>query len=97
MTSSTVSLIYVDLHYTPTPKRWYKFGGKRWQGYRWTARNGGNMTPLAVSSEAYSNYDDCVAAIAELFGDNANVYLRQEEHGNVQLRLSPHNQGKVKK
>jgi uncharacterized protein YegP (UPF0339 family) len=58
------------------------------QRWRWTARNGDNHRVLAVSSENYTNRQDCIDAITQLFGTNTNAWLHEPEHGNQLLRLT---------
>lgn len=77
------SLIFVDL-YQSRPR---KLLGRA-QTWRWRALNGENFRVLAASSEAYTNEADAIAAIASLFGNASNVYLRQHEQGNQLLRLA---------
>jgi hypothetical protein len=80
------SLVFVDL-FQSRPR---KLLGRA-QTWRWRARNGNNFRVLAVSSEAYTNYQDAVDTVTQLFGDSSNVYLRQKERGDVELRLSSNN------
>lgn len=77
------SLVYVDLVHvenkatkTGRPQRW-----------RWVARNGGNNKIMGQSSERYTNRKDCERAIDVLFGVNSEVYRRESEKGDVELRL----------
>ena len=73
--------VYVDLKQAPLsklpgrPQRWY-----------WVARNAGNQKKLARSSERYTNRQDCLNAIRQLFGDATDVFLREAEKGNYPLR-----------
>lgn len=78
------SLIFVDLIYTPAPE----FYQGRWQPWRAMVLNGGNFKPLFMTTEAYTNRQDLIDTIATAFGPNANVYLRESEHGNTELRLA---------
>lgn len=76
------ALIYVDLKRSRTifpgrPQRWY-----------WVALNGNNFQPLARSSENYTNRQDCLDTVGQLFGAESNVYLRETEKGNQMLRLA---------
>jgi uncharacterized protein YegP (UPF0339 family) len=80
-------VVYVDLFQSENdtaraPK------AARPQLWRWRAFNAGNFERLAVSSEAYTNRQDCLDAIEQLFGSRTNVYLRQHEKGNVALRMA---------
>jgi uncharacterized protein YegP (UPF0339 family) len=77
------ALVFVDL-YQSRPR---KLLGRP-QTWRWRALNGNNRRVLAASSEAYTNQADALAAIQQLFGTASNVYLRQHEEGNVELRLA---------
>lgn len=79
------NLVYVDIVCNPQPDA---YTGTRWQGWWWRAINGGNFKVLAVASEMYTNKQDCIDAITELFGSGSNVYLRQSEQGNQELRLA---------
>jgi uncharacterized protein YegP (UPF0339 family) len=76
--------IYVDLIKTPVIKRLLG----RPQQWRWKAFNAGNMRVLAVSSENYTNRQDCIDAIGQLFGAGSAAYMREAEHGNTSLRLA---------
>lgn len=76
-------LVYIVL-YQSKPRKVFR----RAQTWRWRALNAGNSRVLAVSSENYTNRDDCVAAVRQLFGSRSDVYLRQAETGNVMLRLA---------
>lgn len=78
--------LYVDLYQTK-PRLAQRLAG-RTQRWRWTARSGDNQEILAVTSESYLHRQDAVDAIFLLFGDDANVYMRAVEHGNVELRLA---------
>jgi hypothetical protein len=81
--SDSATLIYVDLK--KSRRLWPR---KRPQRWFWVAKNGGNQKRLARSTETYTNKADCIEAIYALFGDGSNVYLRQAEIGNVNLRLA---------
>lgn len=75
-------VLFVDLKCSKTrwpgrPQRWY-----------WVALNGNNFRRLARSSENYTNRQDCLDAVEQLFGSGTNVYLRQHEQGNVALRMA---------
>lgn len=76
------SLILVDLYQTPVLPRLLR----RPQCWRWRALNGNNFHVLAVSSEAYTNRSDAVAAIAQVFGPASTVYRREAGAGNELLR-----------
>lgn len=78
--------VYVDLVQAPQNPL-AKLSGRP-QRWRWTALNGGNGRILAVSSEAYTNRNDCLAAIDQLFGTFSDVYLRSSQEGNQLLRLA---------
>jgi hypothetical protein len=78
-----MNLIYVDLKQTST--RWPLRRPQRWY---WVALNGNNMRRMARSSEMYTNQQDCIAAIQQLFGQESNVYLRRHEMGNAMLRMA---------
>jgi len=85
-----MSLIYVDLKYVSEPKARKLLGPKRsrWQPWRVLVLSGDNFKPLFKGSERWTNKEDAFDAIHLAFGDESNVYLRQEEHGNIQLRLA---------
>lgn len=76
-------LVYVDvkrasvLRSLGRPQRWY-----------WVALSGENFKKMAVSSERYTNLDDCYHAIDVLFGTDTYAYRREAEHGNLRLRLA---------
>lgn len=80
-------VVYVDLFQSEDDKQ---RGPKtpRPQLWRWRAFNAGNFKRLAVSSEAYTNRQDCIDAIEQLFGPGSNVYLREHEKGNQPLRMA---------
>lgn len=80
------ALVFVDVYRSRTWRSDERRG--RPQTWRWRAINGNNQRRLAASSEAYTNKQDCLDAIAQLFGSETNVYLREAEHGNVALRLA---------
>lgn len=86
MTSATPALVYIDLYQTAPPLRVLR--PRRAQRWRWRALNGLNSRVLAASSEAYTNRDDALAAINQLFGTASNVYLRSGVGGNQLLRLA---------
>lgn len=79
-------LVYVDLF--QAPKNLIAAVTARPQRWRWRAINGLNSRVLAISSEAYTNRADAVAAINQLFGPASNVYLRSGNGGNQLLRLA---------
>ena len=81
--SSDRTVIYVDL--IRSTRRWPRRRPQRWS---WTAVSGGNGRTLARSSESYTNRADCIAAIYQLFGAGSDVYLRQEQIGDVALRTA---------
>ncbi|WP_136246066.1 hypothetical protein [Mycobacterium intracellulare] len=85
-------LIYVDLYQqevpTATTLTHIVLKRPRPQRWRWRAINGGNGRVLAISSEAYTNQADALAAVTQLFGSNSDVYLRSSNQGNQLLRLS---------
>lgn len=78
------TLVYIDLYQKRSLTRLLG----RPQPWRWRALNGDNFRVLAVSSEAYTNRADALAAIEELFGTSSNVYRRESEQGNTELRLA---------
>lgn len=82
------SLVFVELYQTRGNKVTASSPGFRPQNWRWRAINGDNQKRMATSGEAYTNKQDCLDAIAQLFGSETNVYLRESEHGNVALRLA---------
>lgn len=81
--SSDRTVIHVDL--TRSARRWPRRRPQRWS---WTAVSAGNGRTLARSSEYYTNRADCIAAIYQLFGAVSDVYLRQEQIGDVTLRTA---------
>lgn len=82
-----MSTVYVDLIEVPEPAARKLIPGRpRWQPFRWVAKNADNRSVLARSSERYTNRQDCLNAIHQLFGDTTNVYLREPEKGNYPLR-----------
>jgi hypothetical protein len=78
-----MNLIYVDVK--QSRRRWPL---KRPQRFYWVALNGNNMRRLARSSETYTNRQDALDAVTELFGTESNVYKREAEMGNQLLRLA---------
>lgn len=83
MADGTPPLVFVDLYQGSSRKLL-----SRAQTWRWRALNGNNFRVLAVSSENYTNRQDCVDAIFQLFGNGSNVYLRQHEQGDLPLRMA---------
>lgn len=83
MADQPASLIFIDAYQIHPLLR-----VGRQKTWRWRALNGGNMQPMAHSGKTYFNYGDAVDAAYELFGRNSNVYLRQAEHGDVEMRLA---------
>lgn len=59
-----------------------------YQPWRSLIKSGDNEKPLFRSTERYFNRADAIHAIQIGFGNNSNVYLREAEHGNVELRLA---------
>lgn len=81
--------VFVDLIYVPEPAaRKLIPGRKRHQGWRWVAKNADNQKKLARSSERYTNRQDALDAVVQLFGTDTNVFKREAEKGNVTLRLA---------
>lgn len=58
------------------------------QPWRLLIISGDNHEPLFKSTESYFNEADAKHAAQIAFGSRSNVYLRQKEHGNVELRLA---------
>lgn len=81
-------LIYVDLYQGPAVNSIKALFRARPQRWRWRAINGDNGRVLGISSEAYTNRGDALAAVKQLFGSNSDVYLRGSDQGNELLRLS---------
>jgi uncharacterized protein YegP (UPF0339 family) len=79
-----MTTIYIDLY--QTPRRLLHRVTRRPQRWRWTARDAGNSEAMGVTSESYTNRQDCIDAIQQLFSDNSNVWMREAEHGNLVLR-----------
>ena len=77
--------VYVDLRRSDRPSG---TPGKRWQGWSWIALNAGNHEPLAISTEKYTNRQDCLDAIRQLFGTDATVHLREPGAETVLLRAA---------
>lgn len=82
----TTPTIYIDLF--QAPKNLLAAVTARPQRWRFRAINGNNSRVLAISSEAYTNRADALAAINQLFGAGSNVYLRSGSGGNQLLRLA---------
>lgn len=72
-------VVYVDLYRTMFLRK------REW---RWRARNAGNQRLMATSAEGYRNLQDCLDAVEQLFGSGTDVYLRQAEHNDVELRMA---------
>lgn len=60
----------------------------RFQPFRLIVRSGGNQRTMFRSSERYHNRTDAERAATVCFGANSNVFLRQNEQGNLTLRLA---------
>lgn len=60
----------------------------RFQPWRLAVISAGNQEELFRSSESYFNREDAIHAAEIAFGCGSNVYLRESEHGNVELRLA---------
>lgn len=102
MTEEFPPLIYVDLikvtpmsydNYSNTKGRGFADPQTRYRAYmdsfqpwRWVAKSGDNQKAMARSSERYFNKTDALHAIHLLFGSGSNVFLRQAEFGNENLR-----------
>lgn len=61
------------------------------QPYRVLIKSGDNEEPLFRSTERYFNRGDAVNAIRIGFDNHSNVYLREAEVGNQELRLAQDN------
>jgi hypothetical protein len=61
---------------------------EQFQPWRLMILSGDNHKDLFRSTERYFNEADARRAADIGFGANSNVYLRQKEHGNVELRLA---------
>jgi uncharacterized protein YegP (UPF0339 family) len=86
---NTRPVLYVDLKQAPLSKLIPGWGlPGRPQRWRWVARNASNHKVMARSSERYTNKQDCLDAISQLFSPGTTVYLRQAEHGDECLRLA---------
>lgn len=82
-----MSTVFVDLVFVPeSAARKLIPGRKRHQGWRWVAKNADNQRTLARSSERYTNREDCLAAVEQLFGPATTVFKREAEMGDVVLR-----------
>jgi uncharacterized protein YegP (UPF0339 family) len=77
------TIIVVDLYQTPPSRNPLRTRQQRW---RWRARNTGNNHILAISSEPYTNKNDCLHAITQLFGTNTTIHLRDGDTPTHQLR-----------
>jgi hypothetical protein len=82
MADKTTPLVFVDL--LQVTNKATKTG--RPQRWRWVAKNGANQKTLARSSERYTNRQDCIDALTQLFGADTNIYLRQDGQGDQLLR-----------
>jgi hypothetical protein len=82
--NATPPLVYVDLLYTPKPEGYEG----RWQPWRAMVLNGNNFEPLFMSTEAWTNRDDAMHTIWEVFGPGTDVYLREAERGDAELRMA---------
>lgn len=60
----------------------------RFQPWRLLIKSGDNEKVLFKSTESYFNKADAEHAAQIGFGRGSNVYLRESEHGNVELRLA---------
>jgi hypothetical protein len=60
----------------------------RFQPFRLIVRSGGNQRTMFRSSERYHNRSDAERAAMVCFGPDSNVFLRQNEQGNLTLRLA---------
>ncbi|OBI95578.1 DUF1508 domain-containing protein [Mycobacterium sp. 1465703.0] len=57
------------------------------QRWRWRAINAGNNRIMAESSESYTNEDDAMDAIDELFGNRSDVWLQRAGETDLLLRM----------
>jgi uncharacterized protein YegP (UPF0339 family) len=60
----------------------------QFQPWRVLIKSGDNHKPLFRSTERYFNREDAIHAIQLAFGSGSDVYLREAEHGDVELRLA---------
>ena len=64
--------VTVELIHTERP--WWRTGS-RWQPWRWVAK-AENGRVIATSAESYTNRQDCLDALALLFGRHTAVMLK---------------------
>ena len=74
-------LLFVDIQQSKS--RWPVKRPQRWY---WVLKSADNNEPLAVSSENYTNKQDCIDAAFLVHSAGSTVYFRQSEHGNVLMR-----------
>lgn len=82
---------YVPDHRVETKGEWdaaYRQYVERFQPFRLLVKSGDNQEPLFRSTEAYFNKADAIHAAHLAFGSGSNVYLRQHEKGNQNLRMA---------
>lgn len=85
------NLVFYDLKYTPEPEARKEAMGPertRWQPWSVLILSGGNFEALFESTEHYTNRSDAIHAIDLVARPGANVYRREHEHGDVELRLA---------
>jgi len=83
------SVLFIDIQETSSNTI---FKRARKQPFYWVAKNSGNGRVMAISSERYTNRQDCVDAARLIFGSEVNVYLRQENQPNQLLRYATNDQ-----
>ena len=66
--------VTVTLLHHPPSRSWFK--DRRWQPWNWVA-TASNGKVLAISSEMYTNREDCLDAVMALFGTQSNEWLRE--------------------
>lgn len=59
---------------------------ERHQPWRLLIKSGDNQEPLFRSTESYFNRADAIHAADLAFGAGSTVFLREREHGNMELR-----------
>lgn len=77
MADEPAPVVHVDLYQVPA-KNPLGRPTRRPQRWRWRAVNAGNNRVLAVSSAAYTNADDAIDAIDQLFAARTDVWIRRE-------------------
>lgn len=80
--------VEIDPDYEALCEKVYQQYLDRFQPFRVAIKSGDNEEPLFRSTESYFNRADAKHAARIGFGRGSNVYLRQHEQGNEELRLA---------